>query len=98
SVLLWAAQHDEPDYQELPHWQKDLFWVIGVGKGPPSEVAKMAGKDSSPEFFARIPKPWGMGLLFGSGVERLLDGLYAHKPEAFKDFLHSIFEMNIPGF
>jgi hypothetical protein len=86
SILLWAAQHDEPDYQELPHWQKDLFWVVGVGKGPPSEVAQAAGKDSSPLFFARIPKPWGMGLLFGSGVERSLDALYAQNRRHSKTF------------
>jgi hypothetical protein len=28
SVLLWWANHDDPRYQELPQWQKDLFWIV----------------------------------------------------------------------
>ena len=28
SVLLWYLNKDDPRYQELPQWQKDIFWVI----------------------------------------------------------------------
>lgn len=28
SILLWAVNHDDPRYKELPQWQKDLFWII----------------------------------------------------------------------
>lgn len=28
SVLLWAANHDDPRYNEIPQWQKDLFWIV----------------------------------------------------------------------
>lgn len=28
SVLLWYANKDDPRYQEIPRWQKDLFWII----------------------------------------------------------------------
>lgn len=28
SVLLWARNHDDPRYKELPQWQKDLFWIV----------------------------------------------------------------------
>ena len=28
SLLLWAAQKDDPRYQEIPRWQKDLFWIV----------------------------------------------------------------------
>ena len=27
SILLWMANHDDPDYQDLPQWRKDLFWI-----------------------------------------------------------------------
>jgi hypothetical protein len=30
SVLLWMRNHDDPDYQSLPQWRKDLFWNIRV--------------------------------------------------------------------
>lgn len=28
SVLLWWANHDDPRWQEIPRWQKDLFWIV----------------------------------------------------------------------
>ena len=30
SILLWMRNHDDPDYQALPQWRKDLFWNIRV--------------------------------------------------------------------
>lgn len=28
SVLLWWANHDDPRWQEIPRWEKDLFWIV----------------------------------------------------------------------
>ena len=28
SLLLWMANRDDPRYQEIPRWQKDLFWIV----------------------------------------------------------------------
>lgn len=69
SVLLWYANHDDPRYQELPRWQKDLFWIVMT-------------KDN----VWRIPKPFELGVIFGTGPERALDAYFANKPEAFRDF------------
>jgi hypothetical protein len=55
-VLLWWANHDDPRYKELPHWQKDLFWIV------------MTKDHDLPD-----PKPFELGVVFGSGVERILD-------------------------
>ena len=44
----------------------------------------------------RIPKPWGMGMLFGSGVERTLEAFQAHNPEALRHWGNSIAECAIP--
>jgi hypothetical protein len=30
SVALWFANHNDPDYQSLPQWRKDLFWNIRI--------------------------------------------------------------------
>jgi len=30
SILLWMRNHDDPDYQSLPQWRKDLFWNVRV--------------------------------------------------------------------
>jgi hypothetical protein len=45
----------------------------------------------------RIPKPWGMGLVFGSGVERLLDSFKDNAPHAFKDFVHAWMGVSVPN-
>jgi len=31
SMMLWSQNKDDKRYQELPKWQKDLFWIIPSG-------------------------------------------------------------------
>lgn len=59
SVLLWYLNKDDPRYQELPQWQKDIFWVI-------------PGKDT----LYKIPKPFELGILFGTVPERMMQYMY----------------------
>lgn len=59
SVMLWYLNKDDPRYQELPQWQKDIFWVI-------------PGKDT----LYKIPKPFELGILFGTVPERVLQYMY----------------------
>lgn len=59
SVLLWYLNKDDPRYQELPQWQKDIFWVI-------------PGKDT----LYKIPKPFELGILFGTVPERVMQYMY----------------------
>lgn len=28
SVMLWYANNEDPRWQEIPRWQKDLFWIV----------------------------------------------------------------------
>ncbi len=28
SVLLWANNHNDPRYGDIPDWQKDMFWIV----------------------------------------------------------------------
>lgn len=59
SLVLWYLNKDDPRYQELPQWQKDIFWVI-------------PGKDT----LYKIPKPFELGILFGTVPERMLQFMY----------------------
>lgn len=59
SVMLWYLNRDDPRYQELPQWQKDIFWVI-------------PGKDT----LYKIPKPFELGILFGTVPERMMQYMY----------------------
>ena len=68
SLLLWLAQHDDERYQEEPQWKKDISWIIYPdiifpGAGYPKDIA------------LRIPKPWELGIIFGSIPERIADWL-----------------------
>lgn len=45
----------------------------------------------------RIPKPFELGVIFGSLPERALDAYYADKPEAFKNFEKAILDAFLPN-
>ncbi len=110
SALLWWANKDDPRYKELPEWQKDMFWIMPTDKwedvgpagqyGPPSpgtpyrtENGKLQVNNGT---IFRIPKPWGMGVLFGSGTERLLEAFSTADPAAFSHWEKSILDVMIP--
>jgi hypothetical protein len=59
SVVLWWLNKDDPRYQELPQWEKDVFWII------PTE-----------DTLIKIPKPFELGILFGTVPERALQYAY----------------------
>ncbi len=79
SALLWWANHDDPRYEEIPRWEKDLFWIV-----------------MTPNHIFRIPKPFGAGVLFGSGTERLMEAFAADNPAAFKRWGQSLIETLTP--
>jgi hypothetical protein len=57
SVALMLTNYDDPEYQSLPTWEKNLFWHIPREDGG----------------FWRVPKPFELGVLFGSLPERILE-------------------------
>lgn len=109
SVLTWNNGHNDSRYREAPAWERDLFWVIPTDRwvpaqgkeavGLPADLVRRGptGTEINKGITYRIPKPWGMGLAFGSGVERLLDGFYDHAPHAFGDFAKSIAGVSVPS-
>lgn len=85
SVLLWYLNKDDPRYQELPQWQKDIFWVI-------------PGKDT----LYKIPKPFELGILFGTVPERMMQYMYdkekGRNGPGFKGLGGSIWDNLAPSF
>tara|TARA_Y100001968_G_scaffold104705_1_gene94659 strand:+ start:1935 stop:5510 length:3576 start_codon:yes stop_codon:yes gene_type:complete len=61
SIFLWMHNNSTEERRELyravPEWQKNLFWVVVRENGD----------------HVRIPKPFELGVLYGSVPERLLD-------------------------
>lgn len=85
SVLLWELNKDDPRYQELPQWQKDIFWIIPT-------------KDT----LIKIPKPFELGILFGTVPERMLQWDYDKKRKqkgaGFKGLAGSVLDSMAPSF
>jgi hypothetical protein len=110
SVLLWWANHGDPRYEELPSWQKDLFWIVLTDKWEPISPADAAsrpahlirGSGDRMEFnnghIWRIPKPFELGVVFGSGVERALSATIGNNNEAFEGFSKSVVQAFTPSF
>ena len=69
SVLLWMANHDEDWYKDQPLWMKNHFWLFSLDDG---------------KTIWKIPKPFEIGLLFGSLAERFLDWRLDQDPDAMK--------------
>lgn len=85
SVLLWYANRDDKEIQDLPRWQKDLFWIVRVPL------------PNGGSFLMRIPKPQEFGIIFGTIPERLLDAFVADNPEALKDIERSVMDAFTPS-
>lgn len=100
SVLLWLSNHDDPRYQALPQWQKDLFWIVPTDNWEPATMQPGEGEIDGRRFMMvngtllqnngtifRIPKPFLPGLIFGTVPERLLEDYVADNPKAYRDLL-----------
>ena len=84
SIALYLSQKDDPRYQEVPQWQKDLFWVIV----PP-------GEDSP---IIRVPKPFLLGVIYGTIPEKILQWLGENDPDALSTIPDVLLEGATPGF
>jgi len=84
SLLLYSVNRDNPRYQELPEWQKNLFWIVI----PPGE--------NSP--IIRIPKPFEPGILFGSLPERMWEKFDRGDEVSMTEALKQAGDVMAPGY
>ena len=87
SLLLYYVNRDNPDYQELPQWQKDFFWLIPTQGTPLEEHTK----------FMPIPKPFLWGMVYGTVPERALEYIDTKDPRAFDELGNSLYQTSAPG-
>ena len=76
TVALYMLNRQDEEYQNLPDWERNLFWHV---KLPPNMSPK--------EKWARIPKPFEPGLIFGSNIENMLRAIDQEDSSAFDDFM-----------
>ena len=102
SVLIELMYHDDPDYEELPEWQKNMFFPVKV----PEIIAKPWNRYwNLPEdrgvFLCVIPKPFFMGAAFGNVPRLIIAGLmdYGEKDKKtdIAGSLKSLVGAAIPG-
>ena len=94
SILLYLVNRKDPRYKELPQWQKDLFWIVLTKPGK----IKMGGKEVSYSGIWRIPKPFELGIIFGSIPERILESIDNNDPQAIDQLWQSVANGASPGF
>jgi len=81
SIGLYLLNRNNPRYQELPQWRKDLFWNF-ITPGP----------------IISIPKPFELGIVFGTVPERLLQWVDKNDPRALEGILTEVGRGASPGF
>ena len=86
TILLWWAQKDDPAYQELPYWRKILCWNIVTHN-----------EDGSVKHIWWIPKPFEIGIIFGSIPEAALEWAYHHDRQAFEETIKELGRILNPG-
>jgi hypothetical protein len=110
SVYLWWANKDDPRMKEIERWEKDIFWIIPTNDWQPISAQDAARTpkgytrqkpDGSFEInrgkIWRIPKPFELGVAFGSLPERILDAYYQKDPKAFKGIVSSLESAFLPN-
>lgn len=74
SIVLWYLNHNDERYKQLAQWEKDMFWIVIT---PEIGIGDKLYEDDNDYTIYRIPKPFELGLLFGTLPERALDWAYS---------------------
>ena len=82
SLACWAFNHDDDWYKDLDPTTKYLNWCIHI-----------PGTDT--HFL--IPKPQEVGVMFGSGIEAVLNQFLADDPKAMKQWAWELAGVMTPG-
>lgn len=83
SILLYLLNRDDEQYKQLPQWQKDLFWIISID----SDDKELA---PSGKILLRLPKPFEVGIVFGSLPERILEHIDREDPKLLNSLSDTI--------
>ncbi len=79
SLIAWYLGKDDKATQNIAEWRKSFFWNVNVG-----DIARLAGYKDVKDLVLSFPKPFLLGQLYGSSVERGLDYAYGRDPNAVR--------------
>lgn len=80
AIANWAKNKDDPDYQNLPDWEKVAFYhPFKLDNGR----------------WVRVPRPLGMlNIAFSYGPQKLLEHINGEDPEAAESFLAGLVQQS----
>lgn len=84
SILLYLHNREQDWYKDMNDWEKDFFWPIKPTNDPDGIIY-------------RVPKPFELGVLFGTGAERIVEGILSQDPKAFDGFMESVMNSSTPS-
>ncbi len=84
SMMLYFLNRNNGYYQERPQWEKDLYWHIPIYPD---------GK-----YFLKVPKPFELGVMFGTSTERILRKLDQQDSTAFDKMGSTLADAFLPDF
>lgn len=101
SVLLALANHDDGRWDDIPRWQKDLFWIVMPNHVSKAKWEKMSSAEqaefSQNNHIWRIPKPFELGIVFGTVPERITEAILEKDPSNLKGILSAVGRGASPG-
>jgi hypothetical protein len=106
SVILEILNTGEEGYDQLPSWERDLFWNFAFPATDPEtgeEVYKeVTGKDGVKHKvrvndWYKIAKPFQYGILFGTLPQRVTRRIMDEEPGAFDDFAGTAWDATALG-
>lgn len=85
-LLEQAVNWNDPDYWDRQQWERDLFFLIPIGKD-----------ESGHTRFLRLPTPFEVGVIFGTLPGRFMEWMKQNKPEAVADFPQMMLKQSVPN-
>lgn len=108
SALLWYANQGDSRYERMNLEERDRVWAVPTDRWesakpqdvlsrPPDQVRINAqGQlEVNNGTIIRFPKPFTLGVLYGSGMERLLDAWAKERPGAWRGFFSSLIDQTV---
>lgn len=95
SVTLYLAQREDPVYQDVPQWAKDVGWVV---VWPPLPVRRAMGMPDASASVAVIPKPFEWGVAFGTVPEKVTQYLGERDPHVMRQAADALVRSFAPNF
>jgi 2'-5' RNA ligase len=93
SLLLWWYNHQDARWVEIPQWQKDISWIVfsrRITKDQWTTMTEDERVEAMRDGIVRIPKPFELGVLFGSVPERIAEWIVGQNPNALKSIGQSL--------